>query len=184
MAWEVFAAGILTGLAPLMVMIGMVMLVVGIVRIRVRWLAAAAALWLIATLVLLLADDEPWQIIEVVSVRVRAIDATTGRAVTPDSARIEGADGEPHSVSTVHRNAVVVVSAVVAAEGTGSISRWLRGNAAATVNAYQLVVEAEGYRISKTPLAQLLPRDWPLNSPEGIVEIGLERATGRADFGS
>ncbi|MGH7194597.1 MAG: hypothetical protein ACREJM_13855, partial [Candidatus Saccharimonadales bacterium] len=162
-AMGIFAGSLPAVLAPLLVMGGIVLLVVGVGRIQLRWLAAGGALFALATLLALLGDEEPWHTVEAVSLRVRTIDAATGRPVTPTRVQIEGADGKPSSVSTVGQNGQVLVSAMVETIGNGSLGAHLQpGARLVDLQGYQLQVEAQGYRPGSTPLGDLLPRDWPL----------------------
>lgn len=184
MAQGVFAAGIPAELTTLTVAVGIVLLVIGILRIQARWLAAAAALLATATLLALFADDEPWQTFEVVSLRVRITDAATGRPIISARARIEDPSGKPTSVSSGGTDGGVLVSALVEAAGKGSLGASLPPKAPRVeVDGYHITVEAKGYRRWQMPLARLLPPDWPLNSSTGIIEVSLERATDAADFG-
>ncbi len=171
-----FAGKISEILAPLTVVVGIMLLVLGVARLRLRWLAAGAALLSMAALLALLADDEPWKTIEVVNLRVRAIDASTGRSVTPVGARVlDGADGTSASISTTDRGGVVLVSAVVEASGNGSLRQLFKREAESTkADGYRLQIEADGYRPWQAPLAEVLPRQWPVVVPKDVVEIRLE----------
>lgn len=160
-------------MTTLIAAVGLALLVVGIGRIRLRWLAAGAALLAVAALQGLWSDQEPWQTIEVVTLRVRVADAA-GRPIAPNRVRIGRPGGGMSSVSTIGPDGVVLVSALVEAGGNLPVGRQLqRIHPQVNVAAYQLEVEADGHPPWRMPLAPLLPRDWPLVTPQGIIDVRL-----------
>lgn len=156
--------------------VGLILFVLGIGRIRLRWLAGGAALLAIAALQGAMTEDEPWQSVEIVTLRIRVADAA-GRPVVPTRVQIGRPGGRRNSVSTIGPDGVALVSAVVEAGGGGSVGRQLeRAHPQVDLGAYQLEVLADGYRPWRMPLARLLPRDWPLITPQGTTDIRLEPA--------
>lgn len=163
-------------MTTLIAAVGLILLVVGVARTRIWWLALGAVLLAIAVLQTALNQDEPWQSIEIVTLRIRVADAA-GQPVRPSLVRIGRPGGGRSSISTLGPNGVVIVSAVVEARGKGSVGQQLRRIVSqGDLDDFRLEVVAEGYRRWQTPLALLLPRDWPLTTPKETIEVRLEPA--------
>lgn len=156
--------------------VGLILLVLGIGRIRLRWLAGGAALLAVAALQGAMTEEEAWESIEIVTLRLRVADAS-GRPVVPTRVQIGRPGGGRNSISTIGPDGVALVSAMVETGGSGSVGRQLeRAHPQVDLGAYQLEVLADGFHPWRTPLARLLPRDWPLITPQGTTEVRLERA--------
>lgn len=163
-------------MTSLIAAVGLILLVLGIGRVRVRWLAGGAALLAVAALSGAMTEDDAWQSVEIVTLRIRVADAA-GRPVTPTRVQIGRPGGGRNSVSTIGPDGAALVSAVVETSGSGSVAQQLqRVRPQVDLGAYQLEVLADGYRPWRMPLARLLPRDWPLVTPQGTIEVRLERA--------
>lgn len=181
MVADMVAADRAAVLVPLLATVGVVLIAVGIGRVRLRWLTAGAAMLALAALLTLLNDREPWQSIEVVTLRIRAIDALDASPVIPCSVKIVLPGGGADSISTTQPDGVVRVSAVVEASGQGFVARKSDGPGhLVDVGPLELIVTADGYQVWQMPLARLLPRDWPLVEPHAAIEVRLERDVGQA----
>lgn len=168
-------------LVPMLATVGVVLIAVGIGRVRLRWLAAGAGTVALAALLTLFNDREPWESIEVVTLRIRAIDAVDGSPVVPGSVKIVLPGGGADSISTVEPDGVVRVFAVVEVSGQGFVARTSDGSGhLVDVGPLVLVVAADGYQVWQMPLARLLPRDWPLVEPQAAIEVRLQRDVGQA----
>lgn len=166
---------------PLLATIGVVLIAVGIGRVRLRWLGVGAATLALAALLTLLNDREPWQSIEVVTLRIRAIDAVDGSPVVARSVKIVLPGGGADSIGTTQPDGVVRVSAVVEVSGQGFVARTSDGPGhRVDVGPMVLVVVADGHQVWQMPLARLLPRDWPLVEPQAAIEVRLQRDVGQA----
>lgn len=163
-------------MTSLIVAVGLILLVLGIGRLRLRSLAGGAALLAVAALHGAMTEDDDWQSVEIVTLRIRVADAT-GRPVAPTRVQIGRPSGGRNSFSTIGPDGIALVSAVVEAGGSGSVGQQLRSvRPQIDLGAYQLEVLAEGYRPWRMPLARLLPRDWPLITPQGTADVLLEPA--------
>ncbi|HJT36626.1 MAG TPA: hypothetical protein VJ783_31675 [Pirellulales bacterium] len=163
-------------MTSLIAAVGLILLVLGIGRIRLRWLAGGTALLAVAALQGALSEDERWQSVEVVTLRIRVADAA-GRPVVSTRVQIGRPGGGRNSISTIGPGGVARVSAILETGGSGSVGRQLgRAHPQVDLGAYQLEVVADDYRPWRRPLGRLLPRDWPLVTSQGTIEVRLERA--------
>lgn len=163
---------------------------VGIARVNVRLVgggcAVAGAIWLGCGW--LTENEEADSIYQVVTLRLRAIDAATGAAVANIAANAHAsAEGsEPVSyrlpASVVgpagpDNGEILLVSIIVEVRLSGSLVDRMRDPAAhAELIDQTIEFNAAGYRPLRRTLSQLLPAGWPYAKlTDAPIEVELER---------
>jgi hypothetical protein len=191
--FTLFAAADFAALPSLVAAVaGVVALMVGIWRLRLRWWLVGGGLLLVALLWAALvsepvgdaAGDGQSTTLEVLTLRVRPVDAESGKTIGDAVATIVRDDRSPDrpppqpavpratdaelSIASTSADGAIIVSALIEAKVRGTLWAQLR-RPRLDMSGYELVVEAPGYQAWRAALNEILHAPLPdPTSPETI----------------